>query len=174
MEVRELTGESARREAVALLRQLRTDRDPAAVLAWTGDGESHCFGGFEDDESVAVAGVLVAGHLYHRRVAWLSDLVVDEPRRGERLGAEMVAFVEDWARERDCERVAMGSPRDAEAAHGCFEAEGYERWGSVIERSRCGTTNGRLSSSRESWYRDSRKGYPPAGCSFSRNGNRYG
>jgi GNAT superfamily N-acetyltransferase len=174
MEVRELTGESARREAVALLRQLRRDRDPAAVLAWTGDGESHCFGGFEDDESVAVAGVLVAGHLHHRRVAWLSDLVVAGHRRGEGLGAEMSLSSRIGGARAELRTRGDGVATRRRGGPGLFRSRRLRAVGAVIERSRCGTTNGRLSSSRESWYRDSRKGYSPAVCSFSRNGNRYG
>jgi GNAT superfamily N-acetyltransferase len=35
--------------------------------------------------------------LHHRRHAWLYDLVVDEPVRGEGYGSTMLLFVEEWA-----------------------------------------------------------------------------
>ena len=129
----ELTAESDRREAVPILRQLWTDADPEVVLAWTGEEEYHLFGRFDGDELVGVAGVLVADHLHHVRHAWLYDLVVDEPRRGEGHGSALLAFVEEWASERDCDRVALASPLDREAVHDYYERRGYERRGYVIE-----------------------------------------
>jgi GNAT superfamily N-acetyltransferase len=43
--------------------------------------------------------VAVQSLLHHRRGAWLLDLVVDEPRRGEGYGPAILEFVESWARE---------------------------------------------------------------------------
>jgi GNAT superfamily N-acetyltransferase len=134
MEIRELRTEAARREAVPILRQLWTDRDPSAVLEWTGAEDYHCLGGFADGELLAVAGVLESTHLHHRRVAWLYDLVVDEPHRGEGYGAALVAAVEDWAAERDLGAVALASPLAKDDTHAFYEAAGYERWGYVIEK----------------------------------------
>lgn len=132
-ETRELTAESDRRAAVPVLRQLWSDRNQSEVLAWTGREEYRLFGRFADDELVAVAGVQVQALLHHRRGAWLVDLVVDEPRRGEEHGAAMLEFVEDWARERDCEYVALASPLAKSGVHGFYDDQGYEQWGYVIE-----------------------------------------
>jgi GNAT superfamily N-acetyltransferase len=130
---RELTGEADRRAAVPLLRQLWTERDPADVLDWTADEGYRLFGRYRDDELVAVAGVQVQSLLHHRRGAWLLDLVVDEPRRGEGHGAAMLDFVESWARERDCEYVALASPLDKESVHDFYDDQDYDRWGHVVE-----------------------------------------
>lgn len=135
MEIRELAAEAERRKAVPILRQLWSDSDPEEVLAWTGAEDYTLLGGFVEGELVAVAGVLLAKHLHHVRVAWLYDLVVDEPRRGEGLGAELVDHVEAWARERDCEAVALASPLAKEGIHEFYEERGYERWGYVVETS---------------------------------------
>ena len=134
MAVRELVEDAERREAVPVLRQLWTDADPEAVLEWTGAESYHLFGRFEDDELVAVAGVRVDDFLHHVRHAWLYDLVVDEPRRGEGHGTALVRFVEEWARERDCESVALASPVSREDVHDYYEDRGYEQWGYVLER----------------------------------------
>ncbi|WP_440990555.1 GNAT family N-acetyltransferase [Haloarchaeobius baliensis] len=134
MEIRELTSDAERRAAVPLLRQLWTDRDPDDVFAWTGDDEYHLFGGHVDGELVAVAGVVLTSVLHHVRHAWLYDLVVDEAHRGEGYGTELVRFVEAWARERDCERVALASPREKTSIHRFYEELDYERWGYVVER----------------------------------------
>ena len=134
MEIRQLETIDERRPAVPILRQLWTDREPEDVLAWTGDEDYYCAGGFDGGDLVAVAGVLEVGHLHHRPVAWLSDLVVDEPRRGEGFGAEMVRHVEAWARDQGCDRVALASPLAKEATHDFYDSLDYERWGYVIER----------------------------------------
>jgi GNAT superfamily N-acetyltransferase len=134
MEIRELTDERERREAVPILRQLWSDADPEEVLAWTGDDEYHLFGGFVDGELVGVAGVLVAHHLHHARHAWLYDLVVDETRREEGYGTALVEFVEGWAEEWDCEYVALASPLAKEDVHRYYENRDYEKWGYVVEK----------------------------------------
>ncbi len=103
------------------------------MLAWTGDEDYHLFGAFEGENLVGVAGVLLSSHLHHRDQAWLYDLVVDEPRRGEGIGAELVAFVEDWADEEGVETVALASPLSKDGVQNFYEGLGYERWGYVIE-----------------------------------------
>jgi len=134
MEVRELETEAERERAVPILRQLWSGKDPEEILAWTGEEDYHLFGGEVEGDLVAVAGVQVTGVLHHARHAWLYDLVVDEPHRGEGLGAEMVDHVADWARERDCESVALASPLEKEGAHEFYGAIDFERWGYVLEK----------------------------------------
>lgn len=90
MDVRELTEDAERREAVPILRQLWSDATPAEVLEWTGDDDYHLFGGFVEGELVGVAGVLVKHVLHHARHAWLYDLVVDEPQRERGYGTALV------------------------------------------------------------------------------------
>lgn len=133
-DIRELTTEAERREAVPILRQLWTDDSPRDVLAWTGEDDYHCLGAFADGDLVGVAGVLVRDVLHHERHAWLYDLIVDEQRRGEGHGTALVEFVEDWARERDCKRVALASPLAKEAVHDYYQSRDYERWGYVVEK----------------------------------------
>lgn len=134
MEIRELTDENDRRSAVPILRQLWTDADPEDVLEWTGEDDYHLFGGFVDGEIVGVAGVLVQHVLHHARHAWLYDLVVDEPRRSEGYGSELIEFVENWADERGCEYVALASPLAKDGVHEYYEDRGFEKWGYVIEK----------------------------------------
>jgi GNAT superfamily N-acetyltransferase len=134
MEIRELTDETERREAVPVLRQLWSDADPDDVLEWTADPEYHLFGGFVEGEIVGVAGVLVRHVLHHTRHAWLYDLVVDESRRERGYGGALVEFVEDWADERGCEYVALASPLAKDGVHQYYEDRNYEKWGYVIEK----------------------------------------
>jgi len=133
MDVRELETESERWSAVPILRQLWTERPAEDVLAWTGEDDYHLFGGYVDEELVGVAGVVLTTLLHHRTQAWLYDLVVDEPHRGNGYGIEVIDFVESWAAERDCEGVALASPESKEGVHDYYRDRGYERWGYVIE-----------------------------------------
>ncbi len=129
MDIRMLEEERERQEAAPLLQQLWTDRDRDEIVAWTGEEEYHLFGGFADDELIGVAGVVIRELLHHRRHAWLYDLVVDEPRREEGYGTELIQFIEQWATENDCEYVALASPLAKEEIHQYYENREYDRWG---------------------------------------------
>lgn len=134
MEIRELTDEGERRDAVPILRQLWDDVPPADVLEWTADPDYHLFGGFVDGEPVCVAGVSIEHLLHHTRHAWLYDLVVDQPRREEGYGSMLIAFVEEWADERGCEYVALASPLEKDRIHRYYRDRGYGKWGYIIEK----------------------------------------
>lgn len=134
MEIRELRDKDERREAVPILRQLWSDAEPNEILAWTGDKDYRLFGGFTEGELIGVAGVLVKNLLHHIQHAWLYDLVVDQARRGEGHGTDLVEFVEDWAEERGCESVALASPLAKKETHQYYENRDYEKWGYVIEK----------------------------------------
>lgn len=165
MDIRELATERERSVAVPIIRQLWTDADPDEVLAWTGDDDYHLFGGFVDGDLVGVAGVLVRSVLHHARHAWLYDLVVDASERGQGYGTALVAFVEEWADERDCEYVTLASPLAKERTHQYYEQQGYERWG---VRNREGALNGRLLPVRRSHG----PGTSPRRCATAPGGRR--
>lgn len=146
MEIRELTTKRERRQAVPILQQLWTEKSVDEILAWTGDDEYHLFGGFledgepsagadrGDDELVVVAGVLVRNVLHHARHAWLYDLVVDEPRRGQGYGGRIVDHVEAWADDRGCEYVALVTPLPEDDTNEFYEQQDYDTWGHVLEK----------------------------------------
>lgn len=134
MEIRALTDEAERREAVPILRQLWSDAERDEILEWTADDEYFLFGGFVEGELIGIAGVLDKEFLHHTRHAWLYDLVVDESRREEGHGTALLEFVEQWANERECEYVALASPLTKEGVHQYYEDLNYEKWGFVIEK----------------------------------------
>lgn len=134
MEIHELTSEDERRQAVPLIRQLFTDADPEEVIEWTGEDDYYLLGGFVEGELVGVAGVLLRHILHHARHAWVYDLVIDEPQRGEGYGSALVEHVERWAAERNCDYVALASPIAKEGVHEYYEGLNYEKWGYVIEK----------------------------------------
>jgi GNAT superfamily N-acetyltransferase len=138
--VRELTTDAEWDAAVPLLCQLWTDADPEFVRSWRDEADYHLFGLCVDGDTgadpglVGVAGVSVQRVLHHARHAWIHDLVVDETRRSRGYGTEFLDFVTDWARERDCGRVALASRLGNDDALRFYEDAGLERWDHVVER----------------------------------------
>lgn len=151
--VREVTTDEGWDEAVPILRRLWSDADELFVRGWHEEEEYRLFGlyGSDRDEDgatadgagatvdgsslVAVAGVSVQRVLHHERHLWVHDFVVDEPRRGEGFGRELLDWLAAWARERDCETFALARHGDNDAARAFYETEGLEVCGQVMERS---------------------------------------
>lgn len=138
MRVEELTTDEQWAAAVPILHQLWSHEDEAFVRGFRDEEGYRAFGLYDDvggeDELVAVAGVSIQRVLHHRRHAWIHDLVVGEPLRGRGYGSELLARVEEWARERDCEYVALANALDNDDGLAFYEREGMERWGYVVER----------------------------------------
>jgi GNAT superfamily N-acetyltransferase len=134
--VRELDTDADWDRAVPILGQLWRDADESFVRSFRAEPDYRLFGLFVGDEDtlVAVAGVSVQRVLHHARHAWVHDLVVDEPVRGEGHGAALLGAVEDWARERDCEYVALAVRDGNDEARRFYEREGLAEWGRVLER----------------------------------------
>jgi len=132
-------------ETVPILRQLWTDADESFVYGWREQDDHRLFaesdGNDEDGRTadewplVAVAGVSVQRVLHHERHLWVHDFVVDEPRRGDGYGRELLDRLAAWASERDCETPALACHDDNDTARAFSETEGLDVWGQVIERS---------------------------------------
>jgi GNAT superfamily N-acetyltransferase len=58
--------------------------------------------------------------------ALIGGLVVDERHRSERIGAELVAAAEAWAREHGARTMTVSSRVTREGAHRFYLREGYE------------------------------------------------
>lgn len=91
------------------------------------------FGCFADGTLIAVAGVSVQRVLHHARHAWIHDSVGDEAHRSAGYGTALLDFVEDWARERGCEYVALAVRSGNEDTLRFYEGAGLDQWSHVIE-----------------------------------------
>jgi GNAT superfamily N-acetyltransferase len=120
--------------AVPILGQLWKQKSPAEIRSWRKEEGYRLFGLFADDDLVAVAGVSVQRVLHHVRHAWIHDLVVDEDHQRDGHGEALLAHVESWARERDCEYVALALVDGNDDAGQFYREQGLERWGDVIEK----------------------------------------
>ncbi|RXK49327.1 GNAT family N-acetyltransferase [Halorientalis pallida] len=130
--VTELTTAEELREAYPVLEQLRPiGADTFLDVYDTMRAES----GYQlfalrsgDGDIRALAGVVVETNMYHGKHAWVHELVVDEPHRGEGHGGELLSWVESWADDRDCSCVELASGHWRDRAHEFYEKEGMEKY----------------------------------------------
>ncbi|WP_313695041.1 GNAT family N-acetyltransferase [Halorarum halobium] len=131
--IEEVTSDEGWDRALPVLQELWSDADESFVRSWRDEEDYRLFGRYVDGGLVGVVGVSVQRVVHHARHAWIHDLVVTESRRGAGHGAALLSFVESWARDRDCEYVALANRLGNESALDFYEAEGMEAWGYVVE-----------------------------------------
>ena len=130
-EIRELTTESEWRDAYPVVSQLREDPSETGYLERLQEMREegyHLFAVVTADEMVAVAGAGVRTNFYNGRHLFVSDLVTREDRRSEGHGAAMMAFLEEWARERGYESITLESGLWREDAHRFYEELDMEKF----------------------------------------------
>lgn len=62
-------------------------------------------------------------------VAIVEDVVVEQTSRGQGIGALMMAFVMERAREAGCYKLMLSSNLERESAHRFYESLGFEKHG---------------------------------------------
>jgi len=123
-EIRELTTEAEWRGAFPVLRELRGDLTEEAYLEYLREMREagyRLFGLFEGEEVLAVAGAAVRTNFYNGRHLFVYDLVTRPDRRSEGHGSRLMAFLDEWAHERDCESLTLESGLWREDAHRFYE-----------------------------------------------------
>ena len=78
---------------------------------------SHCLGAYRDGEQVGFARAITD----HATFAWIADVWIDEPVRGQGLGRRMVGWFIDHSQFAGIRRVAL-TTRDA---HGVYAKLGF-------------------------------------------------
>ncbi|OYR55640.1 GNAT family N-acetyltransferase [Halorubrum halodurans] len=130
-DVRELTTDAEFEAAYPILRELRDHLDRAGMEATherMREEGYRLFGRYDGGTLVAVAGVSVGTNFYLGRHVFVHDLVTTESRRSEGHGSALLAFLHEWARDRDCETVELESGLWRDEAHRFYEAVGYEKY----------------------------------------------
>jgi GNAT superfamily N-acetyltransferase len=123
-EIRELTTEAEWREAFSVLEALRDHLTETTYLEYLREMREegyHLFAVFEDGAVLAVAGAGIRTNFYNGRHLFVYDLVTRPDRRSEGHGGRLMGFLEDWARERDCESITLESGLWREDAHRFYE-----------------------------------------------------
>lgn len=132
-DVEEVTSEAELREAYPVMEQLRPVGEAEFLrlveeMRATMDYRLFALRDGPDREVRALAGLEVGTTLYHGKHVWVHDLVVDEPYRDQGYGSRLLAWVEDWAEERDCTRIELASGLWRDEAHEFYEDNGMERY----------------------------------------------
>jgi len=89
----------------------------ARDLVERGIAGSHCLGAYREGEQVGFARMITD----HASFAWLADVWVDEPVRGQGLGRRMVQWFLDHPDFAGMRRIALGTAD----AHGVYAALGF-------------------------------------------------
>jgi GNAT superfamily N-acetyltransferase len=137
-EIRELTTEAEWREAFPVLEELRDHLTETTYLEYLREMREegyHLFAVFEDEGVLAVAGAGIRTNFYNGRHLFVYDLVTRPDRRSEGHGGRLMSFLEDWARERDCESITLESGLWREDAHRFYEDRlGMDRYCYTFKR----------------------------------------
>lgn len=136
--IAELTDDADFRRAFPLMCELYLELDEAAyqtqIAALRAEGY-RLFALYRDGEMIALAGFNILHDLYLRKHVWLRDLVTTYEERSKGYGAQLLAFVEDFARRAGCQKIALPSGLHREGAHQFYEAyHGYRRLAYVFEK----------------------------------------
>jgi len=122
--IRELTTENEWRAAFPVLSQLRehlTEDRYLDYLREMRDEGYRLFAVFKGDDIVAIAGVVIRTNFYNGRHLFVFDLVTDADHRSEGHGEQLMQFLEEWARDRNCESMTLESGLWRDDAHRFYE-----------------------------------------------------
>jgi GNAT superfamily N-acetyltransferase len=136
-EITELETEEEWLSAFPVIEQLRPHLDESSYLKYRtqlrDDGYT-LFALSIEDEIVSLAGVAVNTNMYYGQHVWVYELITDEPHRSQGYGAELLAHVEAWGRDRDCRLVALSSGVQRTDAHHFYENQEMDRVSHVFTR----------------------------------------
>ncbi|HUQ20170.1 MAG TPA: GNAT family N-acetyltransferase [Gemmatimonadaceae bacterium] len=93
--------------------------DAIAIVAENSDGEV---------VGVATARLIPSIHA-ENLIGWLTTIVVMESARGQGVGSQLVAFVEDWVTARGADRITVTSGKQRTRTHQFYVDRGYEHQG---------------------------------------------
>lgn len=123
--IQELQSKKDIRFAFPVMKQLRSHLDEQSFLELVIEAQEKeqykLFALTEKGVIAAVVGFQPMLTLYYGRFIWNCDLVTDEEKRSKGYGKKLLAFVHDWARKNNYERVALSSGVQRIEAHRFYE-----------------------------------------------------
>lgn len=139
MTIKELTTEQEWLQAFPVMHELRRHLDETSYLRGLLDMREQgykLFALYEGAEIAAVAGVAISTNFYYGRHVWVYDLVTHSEKRSEGYGERLLSFIQQWAKDNDCEKVALSSGLQRKDAHRFYEDKmGYDKPSFVFTRS---------------------------------------
>jgi GNAT superfamily N-acetyltransferase len=119
LKIKELFGEEII-DSFSVISQLRTNltlekyKEYIKVMTFQGY-KVICL--FENNEIVSYAGIICLTNLYFGKHIWVYDLVTSEKRRSNGYGKLLLSYIEKWAKDNNCETIALSSGLQRERAH---------------------------------------------------------
>lgn len=89
----------------------------------------------ENDEFIALCGVMPFNVLYHEACLYICDFVVDENLRGKGVGARCLKELENWAKTQGYKELELSSSFFRKEAHSFYEEKmAFEKTGFVFKK----------------------------------------
>lgn len=122
-------------EVVSQLRTTLTYDEFEDLIYEMRKSEYKMIGIIDKEMLVTYAGVAIQTNLYHKRHLYIFDLVTDEKHRGEKYGAMMLEYLNDYAKMGMCENIVLSSGFQREDAHRFYEKNGFSKKSFVFLKS---------------------------------------
>ncbi len=139
MTIQELTTHEQFCEAYPVMHELRLDlnQDDYLDLLNVMFKEGYRMFALRDDENciVALTGIAVLTNFYYGRHVWVYDLVTSGAARSRGYGAQLLSFIEEFARAEACQTIALSSGMPRVDAHRFYlERMNYTKHGFVFKK----------------------------------------
>lgn len=89
---------------------------------------------YNDQQVVGCVGYWVYVGLGYGRILFVTHLVVDETKRGQQIGSQLLAFIDQRAREEGCHTVQLYSNFSRDRTHNFYDTNGFARYGIMFEK----------------------------------------
>lgn len=136
--IQELVSDVQWKKAFSVMKELHTALNDERYWRLTAVMRKEgykMFALFENDEIVSIAGVIVLTSLYNGKYLWVHDLITTASKRSQGYGKRLVSFMEQWAKENNCETVALSSGLQRADAHRFYEDKmGFEKTSYVFKK----------------------------------------
>ena len=109
---RELTTDDELRAAWDVMSELRDHLDEESYMQRATKMKEtgyRLIAAEDDGRIVALAGIGSEMNLYYGRYMWVYDLITSKASRSKGLGLALLTYVEDLARQEDCDVLALSS-----------------------------------------------------------------
>jgi GNAT superfamily N-acetyltransferase len=127
MQIREITLKELDHayEVVKELRDISYDEFEDLIYEMRHQ-EYKMVGLFEADQLQTYAGVCVQSNLYHKKHLYIYDLVTKATSRSQNFGAQMLLYLEDYAKIFQCQNIVLSSGLQRKDAHHFYEKNGFK------------------------------------------------
>lgn len=122
--IQELISEQEWLQAYPVMNQLRTHLDQPTYIQTLREMKTQgyrLFACIEEHNMKAVAGIIPLTSLYYGRYVWVHDLVTDANERSKGYGEKLLSFINDWAKNKGFDVVALSSGLQRQDAHRFYE-----------------------------------------------------